>query len=82
VAGQSGNDNRKVWGKDAVVVNEKDIAEVLDGIAADKYCDNLRADRTPYMVDTICSANFLGVVQWARGVAISDHIDMRGRKNL
>jgi hypothetical protein len=55
---------------------------VFDSIATDEYRDNFRADRTPDMVDAKGSAYFFGVVQRARGVAIGDHIDMRGREDL
>lgn len=80
--GQAVGDDGEVRRQRAVVVDQQGVLELLGGVGADELGDDLRADGAPDVVDAVGAADFLGVVQGFRRVAVGDDEDVRGREGL
>lgn len=55
---------------------------MLRGVAADELSDDLAADGRPDVVDAVSVADFFGVVERCRAVAVGDNEDVVSRKDF
>ena len=64
----------KIRRKKAIVIDQKDIGEVLCNIAANVLRDDLWAQRRPRMRHTIAFAYWLSAIQRCWGVAVGNYL--------
>jgi hypothetical protein len=69
-------DDRKVFGKRAIIIDQEDIFKVFGCIAPDELSDDFRSDGRPNVVDTVRATDLFGIVERCRAVSVGDYEDV------
>jgi hypothetical protein len=66
----------------AIIVDQENIRKLFRRVATDILRNNLTADRTPDVIDTVLTTNVFRVIQGYGTVTICDYEDVFRRKYL
>jgi hypothetical protein len=74
--------DREVWRECAIIVDQENISKPFRRVATNILRNDLTADRTPNVVDTVLTTDLFCVIQGYGTVTICDHEDVLRRKYL